>query len=159
MFRDPLTESLVAFVRGVGIPVHPAALPAPTFLPGLAIRDGAILVDESRLTWPGDILHEAGHLAVAHPDERARPQLAPTPGDEMATIAWSYAAARHLGLAPEVLFHAGGYKEGSSALIENFAQGRYIGVPLLHCYGMAVEPRQAAAGCSEPYPHMLRWLR
>jgi len=159
MFRDPLTERLAAFVRGVGIPVHPAALPAPTFLPGLEIRDGAILVDESRLTWPGDLLHEAGHLAVAHPDERARPQLSPTPGEEMAAIAWSYAAARHLGLAPDILFHAGGYKDGSSALIENFAEGRYIGVPLLHCYGMAVEPRQAAGGGAEPYPHMLRWLR
>jgi len=77
----------------------------------------------------------------------------------MTTIAWSFAAARHLGIDIEMLFHPDGYKGGSSALIENFTTGRYIGVPLLHCYGMAVEPRQAAALGVEPFPHMLRWLR
>ena len=159
MFADPLTEKLAAFVRGIGIDVHPASLPEPTFLPGLDIRHGAILVDEARLTFPGDILHEAGHIAVASADERARPQLSPTPGDEMTAIAWSYAAALHLGIPVDVLFHPGGYKDGSTALIENFTEGRYIGVPLLQCYGMSVEPRQAAVRGVEPYPHMLRWLR
>jgi hypothetical protein len=159
MFADPLTEKLAAFVRGVGIEVCAATLSEPTLLPGLDIRHGAVLVDEPRLTWPGDLLHEAGHVAVAHPDERRQPTLSPTPGDEMTTIAWSYAAARHLGIDIEILFHADGYKGGASALIENFTTGRYIGVPLLHCYGMAVEPRQAAALGVEPFPHMLRWLR
>src|SRR5262249_47941140 len=32
--------------------------PEPTFLPGLDIRHGAILLDEARLSYPGDILHE-----------------------------------------------------------------------------------------------------
>jgi len=159
MFTDALTERLAAFVRHIGIEIRPAALPAPTFLPGLDIRHGAILLDESRLSYPGDVLHEAGHIAVAHPDERGQPQLAPTPGDEMATLAWSFAAARHLGLALEVLFHPDGYKGGSSALIENFSAGCYVGVPLLQYYGMTLEPRQAAARGVEPFPHMLRWLR
>jgi hypothetical protein len=159
MFSDPLTGKLVAFVGGVGIDVRAAELPESTFLPGLDIRHGAILIDESRLAWPGDILHEAGHVAVAHPDERAQPQLSPTPGDEMAALAWSFAAARHLGLALDILFHPHGYKGGSSALIENFSAGRYVGVPLLQLYGMSVEPHQAAARGVEPFPHMLRWLR
>ncbi len=159
MFTDALTERLAAFVRHVGIEVRPAALPEPTFLPGLDIRHGAILVDEARLSYPGDILHEAGHVAVAHPDERVQPQLAPEPGDEMATLAWSYAAARHLDLPLDVLFHPDGYKGGSSALIENFSAGRYVGVPLLQYYGMTLEPREAAGRGVEPFPHMLRWLR
>jgi len=159
MLGDPLTAKLVAFVGGVGIDVRAAELPENTFLPGLDIRHGAILVDEARLAWPGDILHEAGHVAVAHPDERAQPQLSPTPGDEMAALAWSFAAARHLGLALDILFHPQGYKGGSSALIENFSAGRYVGVPLLQLYGMSVEPREAAARGVEPFPHMLRWLR
>jgi hypothetical protein len=159
MFADALIERLAAFVRHVGIDVRAAELPEPTFLPGLDIRHGAILLDEERLTYPGDVLHEAGHIAVAAPDERAQPRLSPTPGDEMAALAWSFAAARHLDVPLDVLFHAGGYKGGSSALIENFSAGRYVGVPLLHCYGMAVEPRQAAAAAVEPFPHMLRWLR
>jgi hypothetical protein len=159
MFADPLIERLAAFVRHIGIEVRAAELPEPTFLPGLDIREGAILVDEARLTYPGDLLHEAGHVAVASPDERAQPRLSPTPGDEIAALAWSFAAAHHLALPLDVLFHADGYKGGSSALIENFSTGHYIGVPLLQRYGMAVEPRQAAARGAEPFPHMLRWLR
>ena len=48
-FADPLTERLVAFVRGIGIEVRAAVLPEKTFLPGLDIRHGAILVDAERL--------------------------------------------------------------------------------------------------------------
>jgi hypothetical protein len=158
-FVDPLTERLVAFVRGIGIEVRAAALPEKTILPGLDIRNGAILVDAERLTYPGDILHEAGHLAVTDPAQRNAPQLSPTPADEMTSIAWSYAALRHLELDPAIVFHDGGYKGGGSSLIENFTAGRYFGVPLLQLYGMALEPNRAAAIGVEPYPHMLRWLR
>ena len=156
---DPLTERLVAFVRGIGIEVRAATLPEKTFLPGLDIRHGAILVDAERLTYPGDILHEAGHLAVTDPAERHAPTLSPSGGDEMTSIAWSYAALRHLALDPAIVFHADGYKGEAAAIIENFTAGSYFGVPLLQYYGMAVEPRGAAEMAAEPYPHMLRWLR
>lgn len=159
MFADPLTERLATFVRGIGIDMRAATLSEQTFLPGLDIRHGAILVDEERLSYPGDILHEAGHLAVADPAERRAPTLSPTDGDEIATLAWSYAALRHLDLDPEIVFHPGGYKGGSASLIENFTAGRYLGVPLLQYYGMTVEPRRAAERGVEPFPHMLRWLR
>jgi hypothetical protein len=159
MFADPLTERLVAFVRGIGIQVHAAALPGETLLPGLDIRDGAIVVDEARLAHPGDILHEAGHLAVTDPAERNMPRLSPSPGDEMASIAWSYAALRQLDLDPAIVFHPDGYKGGSTAIIENFEAGRYFGVPLLQLYAMSYEPRQAAEKDVAPFPHMLRWMR
>jgi hypothetical protein len=159
MFADPLTERLAAFVRDIGLPVRVAALPADTLLPGLDIRDGAIVVDEARLAHPGDILHEAGHLAVADPAERSAPRLSPSPGDEMASIAWSYAALRYLDLDPAVVFHPEGYKGGSAAIIENFTAGNYFGVPLLQFYAMSYEPRQAAKKGVAPFPHMLRWVR
>jgi hypothetical protein len=159
MFADPLTERLVAFVRGIGIEVRAAPLAEKTVLPGLDIRHGAILVDEARMTQPGDILHEAGHLAVTDPAERNAQQLSPTAAEEMTSIAWSYAALRHLALDPAVVFHDDGYKGEAASLIENFTAGRYFGVPMLQFYGMAVEPRRAAAVGDEPYPHMLRWLR
>jgi hypothetical protein len=159
MFADPLTERLVAFVRGIGIEVRTATLTEKTVLPGLDIRHGAILVDEARMTHPGDILHEAGHLAVTDPAERNAPTLSPTGGDEMTSIAWSYAALRHLELDPAIVFHDDGYKGGAASIIENFTAGRYFGVPLLQLYGMALEPNRAAASGVEPYPHMLRWLR
>ena len=158
-FADPLTERLSAFVRGLGIDVRAATLAEKTFLPGLEISHGALLVDEARLSHPGDILHEAGHLAVTDPAERNAPMLSPTPGDELTAIAWSYAALRHLDLDPAVVFHADGYKDGAASIIENFTAGRYFGVPLLQLYGMSCEPHQAAAKGLAPYPHMLRWLR
>src|SRR3954466_13799262 len=102
MFANPLTERLADFVRGVGIDVRPAQLPDTTFLPGIEIRDGMILIDEERLAHPGDLLHEAGHLAVTDPSERAAPNLSPSDGDEMAAIAWSYAAAMHLDIDPAI---------------------------------------------------------
>jgi len=159
MFADPLTERLAAFVRDSGLPLRAAALPADTLLPGLDIRDGAIVVDEARLAHPGDILHEAGHLAVTDPAERSVPRLSPSAGDEMASIAWSYAALRHLGLDPAIVFHPDGYKGGSAAIIENFGAGLYFGVPLLQLYAMSYEPRRAAEKGVPPFPHMLRWVR
>jgi hypothetical protein len=159
MLSNPIAEKLAAFVRSIGIDVRAASLPEPTFLPGIDIRGGTVLVDESRLLHPGDILHEAGHIAVTDPAERHQPELSPSDGDEMATLAWSYAAARHLEIDPAVVFHANGYRGGGANLVENFNGGRYIGVPLLQLYGMTVEPRHAAVRGVEPFPHMLRWLR
>jgi hypothetical protein len=159
MFADPLTARLAAFVRGIGIEVRAATLSGETVLPGLDIRDGAILVDEARLAHPGDILHEAGHLAVTDPAQRNAPTLSSSGGDEMTSIAWSYAALRHLELDPAIVFHCGGYKGDSASIIENFNTGRYFGVPLLQTYGMSCERRLAAEKGVPPYPHMLRWLR
>jgi len=159
MLSNPIAETLAAFARGIGIDVRAASLPEPTFLPGIDIRGGTVLVDESRLLYPGDILHEAGHIAVTDPAERGRPKLSPSDGDEMAALAWSYAAARHLEIDPAVVFHADGYRGGGANLVENFTSGRYIGVPLLQLYGMTVEPRHAAVRGVEPFPHMLRWSR
>jgi hypothetical protein len=158
MLSDPLAEKLAAFARSVGIDVRAASLPEPTFLPGIDISGGTVLVDETRLLHPGDILHEAGHVAVADPAERHQPKLLPNDGDEVATLAWSYAAVHHLGIDPEIVFHAA-YRGGGANLVENFSRGRLIGVPLLQFYGMTVEPRHAAARGVEPFPHMLRWLR
>jgi hypothetical protein len=157
MFSNPLTEKLAAFVRSVGIEVRAAEL-GDTFLPGLVIRDGALLVDETRLIYPGDILHEAGHIAVSDPATRKTVPVSTDPGEEMAASAWSYAAARELGIDPAIVFHDG-FKGGGANTVKNFNAGRYFGVPMLHWFGMSVEPRQAAAMGLEPYPQMLRWVR
>ncbi|HEX2215209.1 MAG TPA: hypothetical protein VHG27_00720 [Xanthobacteraceae bacterium] len=159
MFEDALTDRLAAFVQDVGIKVVAADLPEPTFLPGLDVRFGVVVVDEARLSYPGDILHEAGHVAVSAPEEREQARLAPTLGDEIAAIAWSYAAICRLGIDPAIVFHDGGYRGGSRAFIQNFSTGRYVGVPLLQLYDLTFEPRFAAAHGVKPYPHMLAWVR
>jgi len=159
VFSDTLTEKLADFVRGIGIEVRAATLDGPTFFPGIDIQYGAILIDEERLAHPADILHEAGHIAVTDPAERNQFRLSPNGGEEMATLAWSYAAALHLGVPVDVLFHPEQHNGNSQMLIENFTAGRYIGLPLLQWFGMTVEPRHAAERGVEPFPHMLRWVR
>lgn len=160
-FSDPLTARIVDFLRGIGLEVRAGAVPQPTFLPGVFVERGALVIDEARLRYPGDLLHEAGHLAVMPPDRRAA-----TSGDagsdaaeEMMAIAWSYAAALQLQLDPAVVFHAHGYRGEGQTIVENFGQGRYFGVPMLQWLGMTVEPAQAATRGVAPYPHMLHWLR
>jgi hypothetical protein len=110
MFSDPLIARMASFVSGIGVEVRVEDLPGSTFLPGLDIRFGALVVDEPRLLHPGDLLREAGHIAVASLEERKREKFKPTLGDEITAIAWSYAAACHLGIDPAIVFHPAGYR-------------------------------------------------
>ena len=158
-FQDPLVTKLVTFVRGLGIDVTACPIDWKTQFPGLEIRAGAVLIDESQLIHPGNILHEAGHIAVHDPARRSLPKFSPLRGEELSALAWSYAATVQLGLESELVFYPGSYHGWATSLIENFAEGRYLGVPLLQRYGMAIEPRLAAERGLEPYPHMLRWVR
>ena len=159
MFADPLVTKLATFVQSLGIEVRACPIDWKTQFPGLEIRAGAVLVDESQLIHPGNILHEAGHLAVHDPAKRSHPKFSPSKGEELGALAWSYAAVVHLGLGAELVFYPGSYHDWDTALLENFAEGRYVGVPMLQRYGMAVEPRLAPERGVEPYPHMLRWIR
>jgi hypothetical protein len=159
MFSDPLVTRLTSFVQSVGIEVQACPINWKTQFPGLDIRAGAVLVDESQLIHPGNILHEAGHIAVHDPVRRQETKFLPSKGEELSALAWSYAAVVHLGLNSELVFYPGSYHGWDTTLIENFAEGRYVGVPLLQRYGMAVEARYASEPRVEPYPHMLRWVR
>jgi hypothetical protein len=146
--------------------VVPAELAGDTaFLPGIELHEGRLLVDESRLRWPGDLLHEAGHVAMA--PSWARPRLSgaidvpglDTGSLEWAAIPWSYAAAVAIGIDPAEVFHGGGYHGHSPGLLTNFRLGVPIGVHHLVDAGMTAVGARAAELGVEPYPHMLRWLR
>lgn len=157
---DPDTVRIVDFLAHIGIPVLPGEVPADTFLPGITVRNGGLIVDPARSFFPGDLLHEAGHLAVTEPGLRPTLQeVRDDPGEEMAAIAWSYAAARAIGLDPRVLFHGQGYRGEGDALAAAFDGGGGPGAPLLQYYGMTAEPRHAGALGLPAYPEMARWLR
>jgi hypothetical protein len=153
-------ERIVAFLMRIGIPVRAETLAGDSFLPGLTVRNGGIVYDPGRLQWPGDLLHEAGHIAVTDPALR-QDLFEPSddPGEEMAAIAWSWAAAAEIGVAPQVLFHEGGYRGASAAFIENFSNGRDVGVPWLAAWDMTTETHRARKEGGRPFPHMRRWLR
>ncbi|QNQ11758.1 hypothetical protein [Sphingomonas alpina] len=157
---DATTERILAFIEGVGIPTAIAALDDTTFMPGMTIRDGVLIVDPAQLTWPGDLLHEAGHIAVTEPEKRPTLHMvSPDPGEEMSAICWSYAAALAMDLDPRIVFHDGGYRGGGGHMAGLFAEGTYVGLPMLQYFGLAFDTRRAAEEGTLPFPHMQRWLR
>lgn len=160
-FDHPLTARIAAFLDGIGIPVEPVRLSEPTFLPGIQLDTGRLLVDESRLDHPGDLLHEAGHIAVMTPERRAcrHHDAGKNLGEEIGAIAWSWAALVHLGLPPEAVFHEHGYRGASQSFIENFSAGLCPGLPLLQWMGLTLDEGRARECGLPPFPHMLRWLR
>jgi hypothetical protein len=165
MSADPHVESIVAFLRQAGIAVHEGDVGETSFLPGLMVARGEITFDPARLTWPGDLLHEAGHIAVTPPARRCHlpESLDGHPidadGGEVEATAWAYAASVALGLPPAVLFHDGGYHGQSAALVMTYAMGVYPGCRGLADAGMTLVGDQARRAGVPPYPHMVRWLR
>jgi hypothetical protein len=156
-----LTEIIIAFLREIGLPVQAGVIAGDSVLPGIQVRSGVLIYDPATLKYPGDLLHEAGHLAVksAADRQRASDDLGADPAEEMMAIAWSYAAALHLKFPPEVVFHPAGYQGGSRSLLDNFAAGRYLAVPMLQWLGLTLDEQQARAIGAAPYPRMKVWLR
>jgi hypothetical protein len=157
---DPTAALIVDWLQQIGLTVRFAPLGAETFLPGVTLEPGGLAVDPERLLYPGDLLHEAGHLATMLPAQRAstRSNAGSDMGDEIAAQTWSYAAAVHLGLPPEAVFHSMGYRGSAQTLIEAYRNGS-VGVPLLQWMGLTLDRKQAACSSQPPFPHMLRWLR
>lgn len=157
---DPAITVIVGWLRQIGLTIRLAPLGDNTFLPGVTLEAGGIAVDPERLLHAGDLLHEAGHLAIMLPAQRASAgsNAGSDMGDEIAAQAWSYAAAVHLGLPPEMVFHPMGYKGAAQTLIQNYCDGS-AGVPLLQWMGLTLDRTRAAKLSVAAYPHMIRWLR
>jgi hypothetical protein len=160
-FKDPILETIATFLWSIGIPVEARDLAESTFFPGMKIEFGAVILDEERILHPGDVLHEAGHLAVVNEGERSalNGDAGPSGASEMSALAWSYAACVHLKLAPSVVFHKESYGGGGDQMVRNFSEKCYIGLPALQWYGMTADEKHAAKLGVPPYPFMLRWLR
>jgi hypothetical protein len=124
-----------------------------------------LVFDRATLRWPGDLLHEAGHIAItpsslrsALDDALDASSSAPHSGEAEAT-AWAYAAVAHLQLHPSVLFHEGGYRGHSAGLIASYSHGVYPGAFGLAQAGMTLTGADASLAGVRPYPAMIRWLR
>lgn len=165
--REPL-DAILRFLRAIGLSVDEASLPDDTFLPGVAIQRGTLVVDRARLRWPGDVLHEAGHLAVLPAALRGladgdAPEQGVADGGEAEAMAWAWAANSALGLPPDVLLHEGGYQGRAAALVGMHAVGIVPGLRGLCSAGLARAegfpgPLQDR-GDIAPYPHLHHWLR
>lgn len=157
-------KKVIFFLKEIGIEIIEKEL-EETFLPGLELGPDCIYIDYDKLLYPGDILHEAGHLAVTIASERKLVGTAeiskdwPTQGDENAAILWSYAALHHLQLPADFVFHPNGYKNDSEWFISNFESGQYIGLPLLEWMGLCLGNEKAEKENKLPFPAMQKWLR
>ncbi|RIV85164.1 hypothetical protein [Aurantiacibacter zhengii] len=150
------------FLTEVGIPVRlRAAEELDQLIDGLAIRDGALVVDPDVTIWPGDLLHEAGHIAVMPADIRPNlGEIEANRDEELMAIAWSYAAAKVCDIGLRQLFHPAGYRGRSEFAASTYAIGGFAGSDGLAAHGMTVIdlPTALAQGVGT-YPNMLRWLR
>lgn len=163
--NEELVKRIRDFLKGIGIDTREAELHDACILPGLDIVGTTILIDKNRMKYPGDLLHEAGHIAVTDPNEReligSEKMSAewPSDGDEIVAILWSYAAALHLGLPLEVVFHADGYKNEGEWIIDELEKGNFIGLPLLEWMGLCNGPEAAKMNDEPEFPNMKKWLR
>ncbi len=149
-------DRCVTFVQQIGLQVNFTVLGDDCFLPGFSIENGGLFIDRAKMLYPGDILHEAAHIAVVPAAERPGLCAASIAGrkdreaEEMMAIAWSYAACIYLQIDPGFVFHQDGYRGNSSNIVENFAEGRTFGLPMLQWTGMTTDAL---------FPGMLQWLR
>jgi hypothetical protein len=150
-------EKAISFINDIGIEIKFTRLTdQECFLPGLLIDRGCILVDTINLQSPGDILHEAAHISLTHTSERktiSADEICKSmnrEAEEMACIAWSYAACIYLEIDPHFVFHSKGYKGNGETIVEDFNSGKYSGVPVLQWFNMTDE---------ENYPSMTSWQR
>lgn len=160
-FRDRELGPIVVAIRGVGIPVRRGTVGDDMTLPGVMVDRGALVVDETRLLYAGDVLHDAGHITVMTPRDRALAVgVLPSEGSlEMAALAWSYAVAVAFELDLEVVFHDA-FKGGGPWLRETFSGGGSVGVPMLQWFEMtrfADAPEYFAP--LPVFPRMAKWLR
>jgi hypothetical protein len=149
-------EQIKAFLSEIEIPFLEANLEDDCFLPGLKIDKGTLLYDPEKLKYPGDILHEAGHIALMTSEEKetivgnVKEHRSPGQDDEMGVMCWAYAALVHLKIPIEIVFHPDGYNGYSQTLIMEYTNGQYRGLPLLVWMEL----------CDyETFPKMKKWIR
>jgi hypothetical protein len=124
-----------------------------------------IIIDKDALEHPGDILHEAGHIAVVPAlerlglSEKGIIKRKNREGEEIMAIAWSYAACIYLSIDPFFVFHEQGYRGGRDYITDSCRDKKYIGLSMLENIGLTATEKKARRINIEPYPHMIKWLR
>lgn len=172
----------LAFLDDLGFVVRLDA-EADGFLAGVEIADGELRVASYADDIAGELLHEAGHLAVMPTQFRGLAsgdltEVVETMGrwiethaaevgpddlvirailqcGECEAVAWSYAAAVAIGIDTRIPFFRG-FEGDGLALHDQVASGYYFGVHGLAAAGMTDLPRPRS---TTPFPDMKRWLQ
>lgn len=186
--REYWVQQVVEFVRGLGIAVAVCTdeAAAESFLPNVEILDGGLVVRPG--VFPGDILHEAGHLATMPAQFRplatgqlreafaamsryleANPMgLATYPEDPVArgvmqcsdpeATAWQFAAGQHLGMPDEWLFPLGSYAGDAVAVLLSLKAGGHMGINGLQAAGWTLNRANPFRPNIPVFPQLAFWL-
>lgn len=177
----PHAERVVQFLLNVGLEVR-LSPSARGFIDGVAIVDGALLVD-SRARASG-LLHEAGHLAIIpnrfrsylsgnissgikrifseldalqlSPDDHLERALINT-GDPEAT-AWAWAVGKQLNIPEDLIIQDDEYEGGGEWVRSALAANCYIGINGLSHAGFCVVRHNPYLPCPV-YPDLAYWLQ
>jgi hypothetical protein len=161
MTNEAYFQKALTFLNLIGIKIIYRIIEEDGFLPGFLIEGGSIVIDKNKIKFPGDILHEAAHLAVVRSVERTRldgkdiSKRNDAAAEEMMAIAWSYAACVYLEIDPRFVFHGYGYHGEAGSITANFEKGNYFGVPVLEWLGMT----STSSKSNINFPAMIKWLR
>ncbi|MBC6992845.1 hypothetical protein QWY85_03920 [Neolewinella lacunae] len=163
--QPELLARIIDFLASTGIQFTLTSENFTAFLDGVKIKDGELLINPANLLCVGDVLHEAGHLACV--PAALRPQVNENVADsvgeehtyELGVIAWSVAAAHHLGIPLTEVFNEKAYKGQADWLLAEYSSGNYLGLPLLQWMGMTALPAELRNEGVAPYPAMQRWTR
>ena len=159
--RTVLFQKITNFIEDIGIKIEAQTIDEDTFIPGILVKDGAIFYDTKKLAHPGDLIHEAGHVALIPASERhtangnIEEDLPMGERLEIGVILWSFAALTHLDMDMEVVFHKDGYNGDSRWHIENFKNKNYVGLPPLQWMGLCRRDDEEGA----KFPAVIKWLR
>jgi hypothetical protein len=52
--QNPLIARIVGFIQSIGLTVRLGTIPQSTFLPGVTVQNGILIIDKERLLYPGD---------------------------------------------------------------------------------------------------------
>ena len=164
MKMDSFIAKILDFLEETGVKYTCSTIVNKTFLSGLELKKGVLHIDINKIKYPGDILHEAGHIAICEPIFRplldgdvyknglaiGREHQALC-AEEMAATAWSVAAVKYLELPMELIFHQESYKGSANNLSDAFENNEHFGQPLLDAWEMTC-PKSG-------FPNMVLWLR
>lgn len=186
--RQRWAAAAIDFVRSIGLSVTEGIAQdvEGAFVPGVRIVDGGLIVD-SATVFPGDVLHEAGHLAII--PAQFRPLATGTlrqvfkamtqhlkdnptllggwPEDlvcrgilqsgEAEAAAWQYAAAHQIGMPDEWLFPPESFNGESEDTLLRLKANQYFGINGLQAAGWT---RVHAMGnpAKPQYPKLAFWL-
>jgi hypothetical protein len=162
MFRTRWLTELITFLDSVGIQARSGSVDITTPFSGVLIDHGTLVLDEDQLMNVGDALHEAAHIAVAPVSRRPKDfgWISAHNHEELATIAWCWAAVCHLSLPAKHIFASDAFRQAGGITITKLArQHDCPGVVYLAQWGMTIERRRHAVLRGLTFPRMISWVR